>query len=357
MARMMGGSLPAPLDGLAKAVAGVGRVLVYCHMNPDPDSLGSALAMEQVLAEGFGKKTATCYRGIVGRAENRRVVELLAPRMSPARRVDQSGYDAAFLVDAQPDFGYLPELDKLPLLGCVDHHPWTASTGALPYHDVRSGYGSTCTILVEYLRTFGLEPDARVATALFYGIKTDTLDLSRRTGERDLDAYEWLFRRVDRGLLAQVQNPPLDRAYFEELRKGIGRAVTYRRAVLTELGRVSYPDMVAEIADRLLRLEGMQTSVCFGAHEGRLHVSVRTSNPDADAGTIVRAILGDDGVGGGHAQMAAGRVEMGDVPREVYLATVSRLWKRFLRHEGESAASGRTLLTAEVPTIRVDLAE
>ncbi|MCQ6468613.1 hypothetical protein NPN14_25640, partial [Vibrio parahaemolyticus] len=78
-----------------------------------------------------------------------------------------------------------------------------------------------------------------------------------------------------------VQNPPLDRAYFEELRKGIGRAVTYRRAVLTELGRVSYPDMVAEIADRLLRLEGMQTSVCFGAHEGRLHVSVRTSNPDA----------------------------------------------------------------------------
>ncbi len=347
--------LPEPLDRLREVLAGIDRVLVYCHMNPDPDSLGSALALAEVLRTALGKKVGTCYRGLVGRAENRRVLELLAPNMMPARTVDQAQFDVAFLVDAQPDFGYLPEVDRLPLLGCIDHHPWTESTGRLKYHDVRSGYGSTCTILTEYMRSFGVEPDPKVATALYYGIKTDTLDLSRRTGERDLDAYEWLFRRADRLLLTQIQNPPLQKAYFEELRKGIGRAVTYRRSILTELGHVSYPDMVAEIADRLLRLEGMQSSVCFGSHEGRLHVSVRTNHPESDAGSMVRAMLVSDGVGGGHAQMAAGRVEMGDDSRDRYLEIVARLWNRFLVNEGERVAEGKALLGGEAPKLRLSL--
>ena len=83
------------------------RVLIYCHMNPDPDSLGAALAMRQILQEEFGKEVAITYRGLIGRAENRRLVELLAPDLQPARKIDQSRFDVAFLVDAQPGYGYL----------------------------------------------------------------------------------------------------------------------------------------------------------------------------------------------------------------------------------------------------------
>src|SRR5687767_9049222 len=104
------------------------RILVYCHMNPDPDSLGAAMAMRQILEEEFGKEVAVTYRGLIGRAENRRLVELLAADLQPARKIDQSRFEAAFLVDAQPGYGYLADVDRLPLVGCVDHHPFIAST-------------------------------------------------------------------------------------------------------------------------------------------------------------------------------------------------------------------------------------
>ena len=39
-------------------------------------------------------------------------------------------------------------------------------------------------MLVEYLRAARLEPSVEVATALFYGIKTDTRDLGRQTTPR-----------------------------------------------------------------------------------------------------------------------------------------------------------------------------
>ena len=61
--------LTAPLDRLQGVLAGAQRVLVYCHMNPDPDSLGAALAMRLILKEVFHKQSGLCYRGLVGRAD------------------------------------------------------------------------------------------------------------------------------------------------------------------------------------------------------------------------------------------------------------------------------------------------
>jgi nanoRNase/pAp phosphatase (c-di-AMP/oligoRNAs hydrolase) len=345
--------LPEPLDRFGAAIDGYKRVLVYCHMNPDPDSLGSGLAMRQILREVYGVEAGVCYRGLIGRAENRRMVELLAPDMKHARAIDQSMWDAAILVDAQPDYGYTNASDRLPLVACVDHHPFVHSTSRLPYYDVRKGYGSTCTIMTEYLRAFGLSPDPLVATGLYYGIKTDTLDLTRRAFEPDVRAYEWLLRRVDRDILGKIQNPPLKVAYFEELRKAIGRAVVYDSVILTELGHVSYPDMVAEIADRLIRVEDAKWSVCFGFHEKRIYLSVRTNRVDEDAGQLVKRVLGSDGVGGGHALMAAGRVDLGEECKDLYLEKVSELWRRFLVEVGDDAASARLLVSDDGSERRV----
>jgi nanoRNase/pAp phosphatase (c-di-AMP/oligoRNAs hydrolase) len=347
---------PQGVDRLARlgqALAEARRVLVYCHMNPDPDSLGAAMALQQVLRHTFSKEASLTYRGLIGRAENRRLVELLVPDLLPASKVDQSRFDAAFLVDAQPGFGYLADVDRLPLLGCIDHHPFVNSTRRLPFHDVRTGYGSTCTIMTEYLQECGITPDPKVATALFVGIKSDTQDLTRRTNENDVRAYEWLLRKVDRDLLAKIQNPPLKRAYFEELRKAIGRAIVYGRCVLTELGHVSYPDMVADVADRLLRLEGMQWSACFGYHAGRIYLSVRSSQLERDAGEVVKTVLQKDGIGGGHVAMAAGRVELPEESRELYLKVVTKLWRRFVKTLGEDPKGGTPLLEGEPPTRRI----
>ena len=125
----------------------VDSVLIYSHMNPDPDTVGSGLGLRFLLRERYGKKVGLCYRGFVGRAENRVMMKLLARDMVPAREIDRSEFDVALLVDAQPDFGFDGRGEGLRLLGVVDHHPPTVAAGALPYMDVRPDYGATSTIV------------------------------------------------------------------------------------------------------------------------------------------------------------------------------------------------------------------
>lgn len=343
------GPADAPGDGpglpaLRRVLENAGRVLVQSHINPDPDTVGSALALKLILSRVFQKEVQACYRGMVGRAENREMLRLIGGDFLHVSRVDEFSFDGVILVDCQPEDGFLPGGTGLPILGVIDHHPLSKGSRTIPYVDVRPHYGSTSTILTEYLRELEVEPTMEVATALFYGLKTDTCDLSRRTSEADVKAYEWLRERVDRQFLARIENPKLAKEYFESLIPALGRAMVYGKTVVTEIGPMPYSDMVAEVVDRLIRLEGAEWAVCFGLHNQRIYLSVRTSHPSRDAGELVKAVLRGEGVGGGHDMMAAGRVQLLDSSEETYIRVVTGLWDRFLAALGEDPAAGRRLI-------------
>jgi len=80
--------------------------------------------------------------------------------------------------------------------------------------------------------------------------------------------------------------------------------------VVSHLGKVEQPDIVPEIADLLLRLDGKTWSLCTGLYEERIYLSIRTTNPRADAGHLMRRLIGRRGKGGGHSMIAGGWVEL-----------------------------------------------
>ena len=67
----------------------------------------------------------------------------------------------------------------------IDHHPRKKIANNVPYMDVRPQMGATATIIYEYLLCLKLEIPIVLATALFYGIKTDTRGLSRGASSAD----------------------------------------------------------------------------------------------------------------------------------------------------------------------------
>ncbi|MFT7618194.1 MAG: nanoRNase/pAp phosphatase (c-di-AMP/oligoRNAs hydrolase) [Planctomycetota bacterium] len=298
---------------LAEVLDGHDNVIVFCHMNPDPDSIASGLAMKQLLECRFGKVVRLCYRGIIGRAQNREMRKRLAPELMHFLEIEDQDFTAAILVDAQPQFGFHPEdlaEQDVPVLGCVDHHPFVESTKSLPFYDVRPNFGATATIMTEYLRLFSVVPTSTVATALFYGIKTDTLGLTRRTSDADRNAYEYLIPFVNHETLMAIEAPPLTGTYFRDLKNAIEKARVYKNLVVTHIGELPYPDMVAEIADLLLKVEEANWSVCMGWFEELIYVSVRTNDPNGDAGVFIRQVVNELGQAGGHNTMAAARLKM-----------------------------------------------
>lgn len=138
----------------------------------------------------MGVPSTVTYGGIVGRSENQAMIRYLKLDIKPLSEVNFKQYPVLALVDTQPGAGNnsLPRGVQPTIV--IDHHePVRARTRRVKFSDIRTDYGSTSTILTEYLKEADIPGiDRRIITALFYGIKSDTRDLGRgpagKTGKR-----------------------------------------------------------------------------------------------------------------------------------------------------------------------------
>lgn len=300
----------ASLRQLVEERTSPGRWLVLTHDNPDPDSLASAAALSTVLRTCFRRKVTTAYGGIIGRAENRQMVRTLGLSLSHVRHLSWGHYKHFALVDCQPDTGNNALPSELTVDVVVDHHPPRRNSRSARFADIRTQYGATATIAAEYLAAAGIEIDRKLATALVYAIRTETQDFGREFSQFDRIVYDALYPKADLRALARIQTPPLSVDYFRNLHRAVSGLQGVSTLVVTHLGRIEQPDIVPEIADLILRLEGKTWALASGAFADRLYLSLRTTNPRGDAGSLMRRLLGRRGRGGGHGMTAGGWISL-----------------------------------------------
>ncbi len=334
--------MPVDLEKL-RACAGLGPVLILTHNNPDPDSLASGKALSVLLRKAWGISSRLVYSGLVARSENRAMLDLLTPEWEHDVALSSlEGYSAIALVDTQPGAGNnnLPE-DLIPQIVIDHHHPIRAGLTLAPYTQVRPDVGATVTLLYQYLEAAGITPDPVLATAMFYGLKTDTRGLSRGDSPLDRTVYLKLLEHMDRELLIQVEQAGQSRAYFNALGQCLQTTRIFGAAVMAYLGRVPRPDLGAEMADLLIRLENARAVLCIGYHEQIFHLSLRTKSLKQDAGVLVQQLVIPPGKAGGHGTMAGGQIPAAfDQAEEI----VAELKQRFLTLMGESMTKEEALL-------------
>lgn len=337
-------SLPAKgkVERLIKLFRGRKRALVMTHDNPDPDSMAAAWALATVLTERVGVPSEIAYGGIIGRAENAAFVKTLKIPINHVEDVDLTGFDLFGIVDTQQDVGNhaLPESAEADIV--IDHHPVRADAPTNLFGDVGGEYGATSTMLTEYVRAARIEPSPELATALYYGIKADTRDLGRQTRDPDVDCYLWLFPRIDRELLSQIEHPKLPVRYFRLYHAAIEKARIYSQAVITDLGDVYSPDLVAEVAERLSFIEDTKWSLAFGSYRSQLFLSLRVSDRRMNAGRLIRETCEPyGGSAGGHGSMAGARLPLAGrkAQREAFKRELVRRFKEAFGVEGERGAS------------------
>jgi len=283
------------------------RVLIIMQDDPDPDAIASALALKTLL--GRTKSTATIATfGTITRPENRAMTRLLDIDVEQVKPRSLGDYDMLAIVDAQPAFFEEP-LREVDLV--IDHHPEEMTVRAR-LRDIRPSYGATSTILTEYLRAADVKIRERLATALFYGIKADTLHLERGATRADLEAFAFLHGHANHNTLRRIERPELPDAALDVLARGVAGRRLVDGVMFVHLGAVGYPELVAQFADFLLQVEGAEWSVVSGRVNGELHVSVRNVGYVRAAGDVVREAFGDLGGAGGHRSMAKAVVRLRD---------------------------------------------
>jgi nanoRNase/pAp phosphatase (c-di-AMP/oligoRNAs hydrolase) len=286
-----------------------GPLVILPHDNPDPDAMASAVALKYLVSTLLEKPAEIALGGIVGRAENRAMRTYLSIDLVPVSEIRFDAGVRVALVDTQPGRpnNSLPE-GVLPTV-VIDHHPAYAEYPGVPFLDLRDHYGATSTILTEYLREAKVAIDHKIATALFYGITSETQDLGRESTAADIEAAHFLYPYTNKRRLAKIENARVPREYFAAFRQAIQSAVIYDRCVISILGAIRYPDMVAEMADFLLRLDEVEWAAAIGRYEEHLYVSLRTTSRDVNAGDVLQGVLGSAHAGG-HDMIAGGRIAL-----------------------------------------------
>lgn len=313
-------------SGFLNWARGRGDAVILVHENPDPDCLATALALRHLLKVQADVNASIAFSGMIGRSENLNMATLLEIPLVPVEIVDFSEYEIICLVDTQPGTGNNALPSGITPDIVIDHHPPRPNTESVLWADIRPEYGVTATILYEYLLANEVSIDDRLTTAIFYAIKSDTQDLGRDADVPDSEAYLSLFKTVDMQLLYRITNPRQPVEYFRTVKKAIEGCRRYGSAVTVNLEQVVYPELVAEMADFILKLEGVNTVLSFGQYANDLILSVRTCRADDNAGIIVKKLVKGAGCGGGHNFMGGGKISLTDLDMEsATLQVVGRL--------------------------------
>ncbi|MCX7002815.1 MAG: DHH family phosphoesterase [bacterium] len=279
---------------------------IILYGEPDPDSLAAAWALRHLFRPRAHAVEIVAQQP-VRRAQNVRFFNVLKIPLKVVDEIPWQAYTKLALVDAQPDF--FQPAPAVPFDIVIDHHPKRAKCQAR-FADIRVSYGSTCTILLEYILCAGDMLPKRLATALWYGLWIDTDKLTRAVSAQDMAAISYLYRKADAETLRWLEQTQIPGAYRPLYQLGLDTLAQDEKRALVFLGDIPQPDACVHVADFLSRFGGVRWVATAGVFEQKLYVILRSGMYGVNVGRIARQKLGAFGSAGGHLDKARAEIPL-----------------------------------------------
>jgi nanoRNase/pAp phosphatase (c-di-AMP/oligoRNAs hydrolase) len=304
------------LERLREVCDSAKDVYVIIYSNPDPDALASALALKKIL-ETQKRKVNIGYTGAIGRPENASMIRQLKIPASPASELKAAQSDIIALVDSQPQFFADFNLPRCDIV--IDHHPIPDRIPA-GFADIRPNYQSTSSIMTEYLKAAGVRLTRSLASALFYGIKTDTRHFMGEMGHGDVEAVRWLRNKADRDIVKQIEFSQFSREGLDYFTIALVRRRFVKGVMFSHLGPVPFFDVCVQVADFFIRVENVSWAMVTGVVGDTLVIVFRNDGIKKDAGFLARSAFGGIGSAGGHKSMGRAEVKQDVLPDGLLLS-------------------------------------
>jgi nanoRNase/pAp phosphatase (c-di-AMP/oligoRNAs hydrolase) len=293
---------------------------VLIPINADPDSIGSAMAMKRLLWHKVISVTISNIN-VIKRPDNLAMIRLLGAKVIPFEKIDTNAFNNFVLVDSQPIHN--PNFSNLKFSVIIDHHPLTNIDAS--FSDIRPQYGAASSIMTEYLKAAKIKPSMRLATALFYGIKTDTSDFERQALPEDMRAFQYLFRFINVTLARKIEFAEITIQFLKYYKIALENMVIRGNRAYVNLGLVVNPDVCVLIADFFMKVYGIDWTFIAGLYKENLIIIFRNNGIRKDAGKLAQRCFGDIGSAGGHKSVARAEIPLDRVKDVVDYKTPSKL--------------------------------
>jgi nanoRNase/pAp phosphatase (c-di-AMP/oligoRNAs hydrolase) len=301
------------------------NILILIQHDPDPDALASGLALRVLL--GRNKQTAPIATfGTVTRSENQNMIRLLDIPVIQVTIDDLKKYSKIAMVDVQPPY-FKNQAVQTDIV--IDHHPISEPYSAA-FADIRTACGSTSTILGTYLIDGNYKITQRLATALTYGIKSDTMSLERDISDTDIAVFTSVYPLANLNMLRQIEHAMLAYEEIGAFIKALKSTMLVDKLLFAWLGPVVNEDIIPRIADFCLQIVGSEWAFVTGVHNKQVVCSVRNVGYVKHAGELVQKAFGSLGSAGGHRSMAKAVIPLQQFKKYFAIRRVTEIEKKIM---------------------------
>jgi len=196
----------------------------------------------------------------------------------------------------------------------IDHH----TSDTRPAGDVilvRSEFAATSSLVASLLMHSGIEINREVATALAFGIRTDTLGFTRSFNAVDLRALSWLGAWIDWDLMRSFESPPRSQEVLSIFTQALTDAKLENGLMLAPVKKMADRDALSQVADFLLPTEGVDVVITYGVRMSKVILSARSTNDSIHIGRILSNTF-EEGRAGGHKALAGGQIPFEEIECE-----------------------------------------
>lgn len=322
-------------------------------INADPDALASALALKRILVHHVHSVDIARVNEVT-RPDNLAMIRYLNIPAKPCSRTRPAS------TRALPWWIRSPTTTR-PFRACS----LIASSTTTPYPARRTttqqrrrllwtsapAWGATSTMMTRYLQGLRVRPGPRLATALLYGIRTDTAAFERSGGEDDFRAYQWLSRHADNNVLRRIVRSEYLRQWLPLFSRAFRSLTDCRGAgAHTCLNEVNSADLLVAVADFFTRVHGLKWIAVSGI-VGKTVIVIFRGDGGRDIGRLADACFYDVGQAGGHRTLGRAEFPLSAVPEGVKTAdfVLKRLETRKLRPKQAAPTTAAAPADADQP--------
>lgn len=290
-------------------------VVLQCHDNPDPDTVGSAFALLRFFS-AHGVPSTILYGGY-REISKPNMVRLIDTLRIPIRFVAKEVTDVRdvwpkamrpllITVDCQAGSS---NVSRIACEECcvIDHH--FMDGGQSVRYAIVNPYLGSCATLVWMLLCaagFDLKDHPDISTALYYGLYTDTNSLSEIHHPVDLDMLDSLV--FDEELIRQLKNNNITRDELKTVSRALRGAeyLVAHRLALTQAEPCD-PNILGLINDLVRQVEGVDVCVSYCPYHDGIKLSIRSNSIRSVMANELSAFLTRGlGRGGGTMDKAGG---------------------------------------------------
>lgn len=285
--------------------------------SPDPDAMASSYALKIISTSLGTKADIHSLEKITFHQNIQFSKKLKLPIRNHHPKVHQKKSRGYAILDHQSTL-----VDKIsgtvPCVIHIDHHEKLDEENPVDFRIRDTESGSTCTIMTFLFRqlegSLGISSGIkrRLATALYFGILTDTTNF-KYAGDTDREAQKFLSPFVDFYLIETLSRMPYRKEMFKIIRKATDRCKVQGDWAIVGLGFIERKnrDVLPMIADDLLQKKEVPHTAVFALITEKDHLvleaSFRTRKEEFNLNRMIKHITKS---GGGRNYKGAFQVSM-----------------------------------------------